>query len=85
MGDREHTTQPREDRRPVDVGAVPGEEDVSRAQTADELDETPDGQPNRTDQADFDPDERRQYDDPPVESAGPYERSIADADHPEDR
>ena len=85
MADREHTEQPREEERPVDVAAVPDEEGVSQALTADELDESPEGQPNRTDQPDFDPAERQQYDDPPVESAGPYDRPIAEADHPEDR
>lgn len=80
MADREHTKQPREEIRPVDTDAVPDEEGVSNASAADKLDDSPGGQLNRPDQPDFDPDERRQYDDPQVISEGPYDEPISDAD-----
>jgi hypothetical protein len=79
MGEREHTKQPVEERRPLEAQGLPEEEEVSRADVADRVDEDPDGQLNRPDQPDFDESEREQYENPPVE------RPIADADRPEDR
>lgn len=79
MGEREHTKQPVEERRPVEAPDVPDEEGLSGPDVAERIDLDPDAQPNRPEQADFDESERRQYDEPPVD------RSIAEADHPEDR
>jgi len=78
MGDREHTKQPREEHRPLDVKGAPAEEDLSVADAADRVDLDPDEQVNRPDQPGVSEEERRQFNDPP-------ERSIADSDHPEDR
>jgi hypothetical protein len=78
MGDREHTRQPVEERRPVDVEGTPAEEDLSVADAADRVDLDPDEQANRSDQPGVSAEERRQFNDPP-------ERSIADSHDPEDR
>ena len=78
MGDREHTKQPVEERLPLDVEGPPAEEGLSAADAADRVDLDPEEQLNRPDQPDATPDERRQFQSPP-------DRSIADADHPEDR
>jgi hypothetical protein len=67
MGDRERTKQPVEDVRPVDVDAVPDEEDIDIADVAEELVEEPSEHLNRPDQPDFDPAEREQYDEPIAE------------------
>lgn len=85
MAEREHTRQITEEAKSVDTGAVPDEEGVTDADAAEELDQSAEEQPNRPDQEDFSEGERQQYDDPPVESEGPYDVPIADADHPEDR
>ena len=79
MGEHEHTAQPVEEQRPIDLEEVPEEADVPAADAAERLDADPDEQLSRPDQPDFDEAERRQYEDPPVESA------IADAVRPEDR
>ncbi|MFC4786483.1 hypothetical protein ACT8ZV_18555 [Nocardioides sp. MAHUQ-72] len=79
MADREHTKQPVEETRPVSADAVPDEEDLEQTDVgARAVDTAPEEHLNRPDQPDFDPAERAQYDDPPVET------SLADADHPED-
>ncbi len=64
MADREHTKQPVEETRPVDVDAVPDEEDLDTADVVDELIQEPTEHLNRPDQPDFDPAEREQYDEP---------------------
>jgi hypothetical protein len=79
MGEREHTKQPVEDHRPVEVEGVPEEEELPGADVEERVDLDPEEQPNRPEQADFDEAERRQYDDPP------RQRTIADGDRPEDR
>lgn len=67
MGEGEHTKQPVEEQRPVVAQGVPEEEDLAEADVAERVDLDPEEQPNRSDQADFDEAERRQYDDPPLE------------------
>jgi hypothetical protein len=79
MGENEHTKQPVQEERPIDLEGVPDEEDVSTTDAADRVDAGPDEQLNRPDQPDFDESERRQYEDPPMET------SIAEDDRPEDR
>ena len=64
MGDREHTRQPAEEVRLADVDAVPDEEDMNTADVRDELVQEPTEHVNRPDQADFDPAEREQYEQP---------------------
>ncbi|MFC6045120.1 hypothetical protein ACFP8W_08835 [Nocardioides hankookensis] len=66
MGEQEHTKQPVQEERPLDLEGVPDEEDVSTADSADRVDAEPDEQLNRPDQPDFDESERRQYEDPPL-------------------
>ena len=78
MGDREHTRQPVEEQRPVEVDGAPTEEDLSGADVADRLDLDPEEQLNRPEQPGASPEERRPYDDP----VGP---PIAEQSHPEDR
>ena len=86
MGDIIGHQQP-EDEGPIELEGVPEEEGVSEADAVDRIDQDPAEQPNRPEQADFDPEERRQYDDPPVEKAGPDTGGtpISQHDHPEDR
>jgi hypothetical protein len=80
MGDRERTGQPVEEERQVKAEDVPGEEGVDQADVdVKDVDMDPEDHVNRPDQADFDPAERDQYDNPPRET------SLADADRPEDR
>lgn len=80
MGDKEHTRQPVEESRPVTADDVPGEEDLSQTDVeAKDVDMDPEDHVNRPEQPDFDPVEKEQYDDPPVETA------IADSERPEDR
>jgi len=64
MGDQEHTKQPVQEERPLDLKGVPDEEDVSAADASDRVDAEPDEQLSRPDQPDFDEAERRQYDEP---------------------
>jgi hypothetical protein len=64
MGDREHTQQPVEEQRPVEVDGAPAEEDLSGADVAERVDLDPDEQLNRPDQPDASPEERRQYEHP---------------------
>jgi hypothetical protein len=74
MGDREHTQQPVESRRPRKVEGAPAEEDLSPADVADRVDLDPDEQLNRPDQAGATTEERRQYEDPvgpPIAETGP--------------
>jgi len=78
MGDREHTQQPVEEKRPIEVDGVPSEEDVSGADVAERVGLDPDEQLNRPDQPDASPEERRQYEHP----TGP---PIAETDRPADR
>lgn len=61
MTEQEHTRQPVQEERPLDLEGVPDEEDVSTADTAERVDDEPDEQLNRPDQPDFDEAERRQY------------------------
>ena len=77
--------QDREEDRPLDVEGVPEEEGVSDADAAERVDEDPDEQRNRPDQPGVSAEERRQFNDPPVETAGPDERPLSDHHHPEDR
>ena len=58
---------------------VPDEEAIEPADVAGNVDTDPEDQVSRPEQADFDPAEREQYQNPPVET------SLADADVPEDR
>jgi len=78
MADREHTKQPVEEQRPVEVDGAPSEEAPSEADVADRVDLDPEKQLNRPDQPDASPEERRQYEHP----SGP---PIAETDHPEKR
>lgn len=66
MGEQEHTKQPVQEERPLDLEGVPDEEDVSVADSADRVVVEPDEQLSRPDQPDFDEAERRQYEDPSV-------------------
>ena len=52
---------------PVRAEGVPDEEGMTEADVEERVDEEPDDQLSRPEQPDFDPEERRQYDDPPVE------------------
>ncbi|WP_345523278.1 hypothetical protein [Nocardioides conyzicola] len=79
MGDQEHTHQPAQEERPIEVDGVPEEEELSVADAADRLDVEPDQQLNRPDQPDFDEAERRQYEDPPLD------RPLSEPHQPEDR
>lgn len=80
MADREHTKQPVEETRPVTADDVPGEEDLAQTDLdVQDVDMDPEDHVNRPDQPDFDPAEREQYDDPPVDVP------LADAERPEDR
>lgn len=54
------------DRDPEGVDQVPSEEEVTGADVERRIDLDPEEQPNRPDQADFDPEEREQYEDPPT-------------------
>ena len=71
--------------RVVDYGGifhddVPDEEDLEQTDSdVKDIDMKPEDHVNRPDQPDFDPAERRQYQEPRAETA------LADADHPEDR
>ena len=78
MGDRKHTQQPVEERRPTHVDGAPSEEELSGADVADRVDLDPDEQLNRPDQPDASLEERRQYEHP----TGP---PIAETGRPEDR
>ena len=78
MADREHTRQPVEDERPVQIDGAPSEEDLSGADVAERVDLDPDEQLNRPDQPDASAEERRQYENP----TGP---PIAEQDRPSDR
>lgn len=71
MGDHEHTARPWDDKQTLDTDAVPDEEHLSEASAAEEVEEAADEKTSRPDQPDFDPEERRQYDEPRVEPAGP--------------
>src|SRR3954451_7600648 len=84
MADREHTKQPVEELRAVDTKEVPEEEGVSNASAAETLDVSAEEQPNRPEQAGFSPEERKQYNDPPVESAGPYDAPVDETEDDED-
>jgi hypothetical protein len=75
----------REDERPIDVQSVPEEEDLSAADADERLDEDPHEQRNRPDQPGVSAEERKQFNDPEVEIAGPEGRPSADRDHSEDR
>jgi hypothetical protein len=84
MADRHHIRHPREEERPLDVEGLPEEEHPGyTSDPAEEVEEEPGEKTNRPDQPDFSEQERRQYDDPPVESAGPYDEPIAEADRPD--
>ena len=79
MGEQEHTKQPVQEERPLDVEQVPEEEELSIADAAGRVDTDPDEQLNRPDPSDFDDAERRQYEDPPVD------RPLSEPHRPEDR
>lgn len=79
MGDQERTKQPVQEHRPVAVDGVAPEEDIDQADVVERAGTDPQEQLSRPDQPDFDPEERRQYDDPAEE------RPIAEAETPEDR
>ncbi|KQW50950.1 hypothetical protein ASC77_25160 [Nocardioides sp. Root1257] len=79
MGDQEHTKQPVQEERPLDVDSIPEEEELSIADASDRMDAEPDDQLSRPDQPDFDEAERRQYEDPPVD------RPLSESHRPEDR
>lgn len=79
MGDQEHTKQPVQEERPLEVEQVPEEEAVSIAQASDRVDAEPDEQLSRPDQPDFDEAERHQYEEPPVD------RPLSEPHRPEDR
>jgi hypothetical protein len=64
MGDRKHTRQPVEERRPLTVDGAPGEEGLSSADVAERVDLDPDEQLNRPDQPDADPEGRRRSEQP---------------------
>lgn len=64
MAEREHTHQPAQEQRPIDVDGAPDEEDLSTTDAADRVDLDPEEQVSRPDQSDFSEDEREQYDDP---------------------
>jgi hypothetical protein len=65
MGEQGHTEQPVEETRPATAGDVPDEEDLQRTDTdVQDIDMDPEDHVNRPDQPDFDPAERRPYDDP---------------------
>ena len=81
MADREHTKVPVEEERPQAAPSVPEEEGVESAEVAEGLERTPDGQLNRPDQPDADPDEAEQYRNPPVEESGG--RAEADRELPD--
>ncbi|KQW50940.1 hypothetical protein ASC77_25105 [Nocardioides sp. Root1257] len=79
MGDQEHTKQPVQEERPLDVDSLPEEEGLSIADASDRVDADPDDQLSRPEQPDFDEGERRQYEDPPVD------RPLSESQRPEDR
>jgi hypothetical protein len=66
MADREHTKQPVEGRRPVEVEGAPSEEEIP-GDVADRTDLDPDEQLNRPDQPDASREEREQYEHPVAE------------------
>jgi hypothetical protein len=74
MADREHTKQPVEETRAVDVEAVPNEEDLDAPNAHDELIQEPTEHLSRPDQPDFSPEEREQYEHPITESERPEDR-----------
>lgn len=70
MTDREHTRQPVEETRPATADGVPDEEDLEQTDVdVKDVDMSPEDHVNRPDQPDFDPAERRQYDEPQVDSS----------------
>jgi hypothetical protein len=74
MGEREHTRQPVEERRPIEVAGAPSEESLSGADVAERADLDPDEQLNRPDQPGATEEERRQYEHPtgpPIAEADP--------------
>jgi hypothetical protein len=79
MTDHEHTMQPAEEIRPATAADMPGEDLEQADIDVKDVDMDPEDHVNRPDQPDFDPAERRQYEEPQVET------SPADADRPEDR
>lgn len=66
MTEQEHTRQPVQEERPLDLENVPDEEGVSTADAVDRVDDESGEQLNRPDQPDFDESERRQYEHPPT-------------------
>ncbi len=80
MGEeRPHISTSTHQRPPTAAEGVPAEEGMTQSDVEERVDLDPEEQPNRTDQADMSPEERRQYDDPPLA------QPIAEADRPEDR
>ena len=68
MAEREHTQQPVEETRPTEAPAVPAEENLEQtAPDVQDVDMDPEDHVNRPDQPDFDPAERRPFDDPDAE------------------
>ncbi|GAA1132372.1 hypothetical protein [Nocardioides aquiterrae] len=62
---REHTKQPVEETRPAEAQGVPHTEDLEQTDTdVQDVDMDPEDHVNRPDQPDFDPAERRPFDDP---------------------
>jgi hypothetical protein len=79
MGESERATWKGEPPVPEQPEGVPEEEGIERADVQERVGLDPEEQPNRPDQPDMSPGERRQYDDPPVQ------KSLAEEDVPEDR
>ncbi|MBA2956133.1 hypothetical protein GON03_17465 [Nocardioides sp. MAH-18] len=52
---------------PVRAEGVPDEEGMTEADVEERVDQAPDEHLSRPDQPDFDPEERRPYNDPPAE------------------
>ncbi|WP_395656214.1 hypothetical protein [Nocardioides sp.] len=65
MAEREHTRQPVEETRPAEAAGVPAEEDLEQTDVGvQDVDMDPEDHVNRPDQPDYDPAERRPFDDP---------------------
>jgi hypothetical protein len=68
MGENERNQEPDLEPRPGAAEGVPGGEDIEKSDVTD-VDMDPEDHVSRPDQPDFDPAEREQYLNPPVEPA----------------